>query len=180
MESSVRTRGIGASGRGRQRRIREAVFNIVKSMEAFAVIALLLTMVVTASDVVMGIFRKPIVGAYDLAGIGSGIAISFSIAITSWKRLHIMVDTITQRLPASFQTVWNAALRIVNLAVFVLISTYLLKAAIGFKRTGEVCGTIPTLPLWPITLLLGCACLVQCLVSLVDLMSIGREGGKHD
>lgn len=161
-------------------RIREGIYKIVRSMEGIGVVALLLTMVVTASDVVMGIFRRPIVGAYDLAGIGSGIAISFSIAITSWKRLHIMVDTLTQKLPVRVQVAWNVVLRIVNIAAFALIGTYLFKASFGFRRTGEVCGTIPSLPLWPIAFLLGCACLVQCLVSLADVVNVGKEGEKHD
>jgi TRAP-type C4-dicarboxylate transport system permease small subunit len=161
-------------------RVTDVIHKVARSMEGIGVVALLFTMVITSSDVVMGIFRRPINGAYDLAGIGSGIAISFSIAITSWKRQHITVDTITRKFPRRLQILWSAVLRVVNLAFFVLIFVYLLILSAGFRQAGEVCGTIPSLPLWPIAFLLACACLAQCLVSIADVLNSRREGEKHD
>lgn len=150
------------------------IHGIVRSFESIAVVALLLTMTITASDVVLGIFKKPIFGAYDLAGIGSGIAISFAIAITSWKKQHIMVDTVTKRLPSRLQSFWNVVLRLFSGAFFILISIYIFKLSANYFRTGEVCGTLAILPLWPIALLLGLSCVVQCLVSLADVLHIIR------
>jgi TRAP-type C4-dicarboxylate transport system permease small subunit len=161
-------------------RVTESFHKVAQAMEGIGVVALLFTMVITSSDVVMGIFRSPINGAYDLAGIGSGIAISFSIAITSWKRQHITVDTITRKLPMRLQTLWNSVLRIVNIGVFALISIYLIKFSASLKQSGEVCGTIPSLPLWPIAFALACACLAQCLVAIADLVNPRREGEEHE
>ena len=158
-------------------RVTDAFYKVIKSMEAMGVVALLFTMMITFSDVVMGMFRRPIHGAYDLAGIGSGIAISFSIAITSWKKQHIMVDTIYLKFPARLRTFWGFMLRMINGATFALVSVYLFMMVADFKRTGEVCGTLSILPLWPIALLLGCACVVQCLVSVTNVMNTIR--GEH-
>ena len=161
-------------------RVTEVIHKFAQAMEGIGIVALFFTMLITSSDVVMGIFRRPINGAYDLAGIGSGIAISFSIAITSWKRQHITVDTITRKLPERLQILWNRVLRSVNMVFFVLISTYLFILSAGLKQTGEVCGTIPSLPLWPIAFCLGCACLAQCMVAIADILKPKREGEKHD
>jgi TRAP-type C4-dicarboxylate transport system permease small subunit len=149
-------------------------------MEAIGVVALLFTMVVTAADVVMGMFKRPIMGAYDLAGIGSGIAISFAVAITSWKKQHIEVDTIFQKLPTRVQSSWDFMLQIINTAVFAVISVYLFKLSASYRSSGEVCGTLPSLSLWPIALFLGCACLVQCLVAVSRMINILKEGGEHE
>ncbi len=140
-------------------------------MEMVGIVALLLTMSVTALDVVLGMFRRPIVGAYDLAGIGSGIAISFSIAVTSWKKQHIAVDTIFQKFPVGMQFYWNILLRIINAIFFILISAYLFTRSADLKRAGEVCASMPIVPLWPIALLLGIACLAQILVAVSEVVT---------
>lgn len=158
-------------------RVTDVVYKIIKSMEKIAVAALLITMMITAVDVVMGIFKRPLVGAYDLVGIGSGIAISFSLAIASWNKQHIMVDTFTQKLPVRLQVIWECILRIINLIAFGFISLYIFKLAIGLKDAEEICNTIPILPLWPIAAILGCGCVAQFLVSVADIAKIikGRQ-----
>jgi len=160
--------------------ISDSVYRIIKCMEKIAVAALLFTMIITASDVVMGIFKRPITGAYDLAGIGSGIAISFAVAVASWNRQHIMVDTFTERLPEGLKTFWEFTLRIINLAAFCIISLYLFKLAAGLKETGELCNTLSMLPLWPIAFLLGCGCVAQLLVSIADIVKIVGRRHAHD
>ncbi len=159
-----------------------AVYKITKTMEGIGVVALLFTMVITSSDVVMGMFKRPIGSAYDLAGIGSGIAVSFALAITSWNKQHIRVDTFTQKLPVRIQMLWEFILRTFNLIAFVFISFYLFKLSIGLKGTGEVVNTLPGLPLWPIAFLLGCGCVVQCLVSIANIVSLvaKKEGDEHE
>ena len=161
-------------------RVTNAVYKVVQSMELIGVVALLFTMAITSSDVVLGVFRHPIDGAYDLAGIASGIAISFSIAITSWKKLHIQVDTIYQKLPAHVRVFWTLILQFINLTLFAFIGIYLFQLSANYKRTGEVCGSIPILPLWPIAFLLGCACLAQCLVSIANIENTARGGEEHE
>ena len=157
----------------------DSVYKVIKLMEKIAVAALLFTMIITASDVVMGVFKRPITGAYDLAGIGSGIAISFAVAVASWNRQHIMVDTFTQKLPQRLRVFWEFILRVINLTAFCIISLYIFKLAVGLKETGELCNTLSMLPLWPVALLLGCGCLAQLLVSIADIAKI-VEGGRHD
>jgi TRAP-type C4-dicarboxylate transport system permease small subunit len=159
-------------------RVTDAVYKVIKSMEGIGVVALLFTMVITSSDVVMGMFKRPIGSSYDLAGIGSGIAVSFALAIASWNKQHIMVDTFTQKLPARLQVFWEFILRTINLIAFAFISFYLFKLSVGLKSTGEVVNTLPMMPLWPIACLLGCGCVAQCLVSIANMLNIIREGDK--
>lgn len=154
------------------------IYKITKTMEGIGVVALLLTMVITSSDVVMGVFKRPIGSAYDLAGIGSGIAVSFALAITSWNKQHIRVDTFTQKLPAWLQAFWEFILRTINLIAFIFISFFLFKLSIGLKNTGEVVNTLPGLPLWPIAFLLGCGCVAQCLVSIANMVKLITEKGR--
>ena len=77
----------------------DAVKGASSALAAIAGAALCFLMLLTIADVVLRILGRPIVGTYELVGLGGAIAIGLSLPLTSWVRGHIYVDSFVARLP---------------------------------------------------------------------------------
>jgi TRAP-type C4-dicarboxylate transport system permease small subunit len=149
----------------------DAVKGASSGLAAIAGAALCFLMLLTIADVVMRILGRPIVGTYELVGLGGAIAIGLSLPLTSWVRGHIYVDSFVARLPRLPRAILNVATRLLVLALFLLIGWNLLKYAMDLRSAGEVTPTL-RVPFFPVTLGVGAACLVECLVMVADIVKI--------
>jgi TRAP-type C4-dicarboxylate transport system permease small subunit len=149
----------------------DAVKGVSSGLAAIAGAALCFLMLLTIADVVMRILGRPIVGTYELVGLGGAIAIGLSLPLTSWVRGHIYVDSFVARLPRLPRAILNVATRLLVLALFLLIGWNLLKYAMDLRSAGEVTPTL-RVPFFPVTLGVGAACLVECLVMVADIVKI--------
>ena len=147
------------------------------ALAAIAGAALCFLMLLTIADVVLRILGRPIVGTYELVGLGGAIAIRLSLPLTSWVRGHIYVDSFVARLPRLPRAILNVATRLLVLALFFLIGWNLLKYAMDLRAAGEVTPTL-RVPFFPVTLGVGAACLVECLVMVADIVKI--LSGKYE
>jgi TRAP-type C4-dicarboxylate transport system permease small subunit len=155
----------------------DAVKGASSGLAAIAGAALCLLMLLTIADVVMRILGRPIVGTYELVGLGGAIAIGLSLPLTSWVRGHIYVDSFVARLPRLPRAILNVATRLMVLALFFLIGWNLLKYAMDLRGAGEVTPTL-RVPFFPVTLGVGAACLLECLVMVADIVKI--FSGKYE
>jgi len=155
----------------------DAVKGASSALAAVAGAALTLLMLLTIADVVLRILGRPIVGTYELVGLGGAIAIGLSLPLTSWVRGHIYVDSFVARLPRLPRAILNVATRLLVLALFFLIGWNLLKYAMDLRAAGEVTPTL-RVPFFPVTLGVGAACLVECLVLAADIVKI--LSGKYE
>jgi len=155
----------------------DAVKGASSALAAIAGAALCLLMLLTIADVVMRILGRPIVGTYELVGLGGAIAIGLSLPLTSWVRGHIYVDSFVARLPRLPRAILNVATRLLVLALFFLIGWNLLKYAVDLRGAGEVTPTL-RVPFFPVTLGVGAACLLECLVMVADIVKI--LSGKYE
>ena len=152
----------------------DAVKGASSALAAIAGAALCFLMLLTIADVALRILGRPIVGTYELVGLGGAIAIGLSLPLTSWVRGHIYVDSFVARLPRLPRAILKVATRLLVLALFFLIGWNLLKDAMDLRGAG---GVTPTLrvPFFPVTLGVGAACLVECLVMVADMVKILRN-----
>ncbi|MDR2017501.1 MAG: TRAP transporter small permease [Syntrophobacterales bacterium] len=159
----------------------EGIFSIVerfsKWMQVIACIALTFIMLLTVTDVVLRLFGHPIVGTFEMVGLGGAVAIGFAIPITSWTRGHIFVDFFYQKCPKGIQNILNSLTRLMGIILFFLIGWNLFKVAFELYKSGEVTLT-RQLPFYPIAYGLGICCLFQCLVLICDIFKI--IGGKYE
>jgi TRAP-type C4-dicarboxylate transport system permease small subunit len=148
-----------------------------KYMECLAGVALVFIMLLTVADVTLRIFGHPIVGTYEMVGLGGAIVIGFALPITSWLRGHIFVDffigSMSPRLKASF----DVATRIVSFGLFVLIGLNLLFYAGDLYKSGEVTLT-RQLPFYPVAYGIGLCCFIECLVLVSDIVKVA--GGRYE
>jgi len=149
----------------------DAVKGASSALAAVAGAALTLLMLLTIADVVLRILGRPIVGTYEMVGLGGAIAIGLSLPLTSWVRGHIYVDSFVARLPRLPRTALAVVTRLLVLALFLLIGWNLIKYALDLRSAGEVTPTL-RVPFFPVTLGVGAACLVECLVMVADIVKI--------
>jgi TRAP-type C4-dicarboxylate transport system permease small subunit len=153
------------------------VLRLSNLMHVIAAIALTLIMLLTVSDVVLRLFGHPIVGTFELVGLGGAVVIGFGIPITSWNRGHIFVDFLINMFPNAIKTGFNVVTRLVSIGLFILVGWNLFVLGGDLLKSGEVTLT-RQLPFYPVAYGLGVCCLIQCLVLICDLIKIG--GGKYE
>jgi TRAP-type C4-dicarboxylate transport system permease small subunit len=151
-----------------------AVKGASSALSAVAGAALVLLMLLTIADVVLRVLGRPIVGTYELVGLGGAIAIGLSLPLTSWVRGHIYVDSFVARLPRLPRAILSIATRLLVLALFLLLGWNLLKYALDLRSAGEVTPTL-RVPFFPVALGVGGSCLIECLVMVADIVKIFRK-----
>ncbi len=153
------------------------VLRLSNWMHAIAAAALTFIMLLTVSDVVLRFFGHPIVGTFELVGLGGAVIIGFGIPITSWNRGHIFVDFLVNSFPKGIRDGFNVVTRLISIGLFILIGWNLFILGSDLIRSGEVSTTL-LMPFYPVAFGLGVCCFIQCLVLIVDLIKIG--GGKYE
>ena len=158
-------------------RLLRVTLKLIKFLNTIAGITLIGMMLLTVSDVVLRLFRKPILGTYELVGLSLGVVIGFAIPFTSWNRGHIYVDFLINKFPSPVTKVFNIVTRCLVIALFILLGTFLISLAEEFFRSGEVSLTLK-MPFYPIAFAIGICCFIQCLVLFADIIKIA--GGRYE
>jgi TRAP-type C4-dicarboxylate transport system permease small subunit len=153
------------------------VHQISRIINVFAGISITFIVLLTVADVILGIFRRPIAGTYELVGFSGAIVVGFAIPLTSWMRSHIFVDFFVQKFSQGVQRVFNVATRCIGIVLFFLIAWNLIKVGIDIQKSGEVSPTLH-LPFYPVAYAVGVVCFFQCLVLFCDIVKI--FGGKYE
>jgi TRAP-type C4-dicarboxylate transport system permease small subunit len=142
-------------------------------LQAVAGAALVLLMSLTVLDVVLRAVSRPIPGTYELVGFAGAVAIGCAMPLTSWRRGHVHVDLLLDRLPPRARAGLQVATRLVVAALFALLAWNLIGVGQDLRAAGEVSPTLE-LPFYPVVFGLAAAAAVQALVLLADLARIRR------
>ena len=97
------------------------VQRLSKYMQWIAGAALIFIMLLTVADVALRLFGRPIVGTYEMVGLGGAVVIGFALPVTSLLRCHIFVDFFIQNLSA-FRKGPSMSARGRSLSVFLCLS----------------------------------------------------------
>ena len=148
-----------------------------KLMQVVAGTALTFIMLLTGTDVALRIFGHPIIGTYEMVGLGGALVLGFALPMTSWLRGHIFVDFLYVKCPKKVQQAMNIATRIICIAVYLLIGWNLLLMGMELHASGELTIT-RHLPFYPVAYALGLCCFAECLVLICDIGKI--TGGTYE
>jgi TRAP-type C4-dicarboxylate transport system permease small subunit len=146
-------------------------------MNAIAAAGLTFIMLLTTLDVILRLFKNPIVGTYELVAFTGGIIIGFAFPMTSFMRAHVYVDFFIQRFPEGRRNVINIFTRLMVIAFFVMAGVNLLKHGWYLYTTHEVSPTLQ-LPFYPVVFGIAAACVLECFVMIGDILKIA--GGKYE
>lgn len=158
-------------------KILQAALKLSEWMDIVAVAALTFMMSLTMADVILRSVSRPIIGTYEIVGLSSAIAIGFAVPFTSWKRGHVFMDFVVDKLPQGRRNVLMVSTRLMVILLFIFIGTNLFMLAREYYVSGEVSQTI-RMPIYPFIYAVGFACFVECYVIFCDILKI--VGGNYE
>ena len=153
------------------------VYKIIRFLNIIGGVSLSFLMFLTIADVILRLFRRPIVGTYELVAFSGAVVIGFSLPFTSWMRGHVYVDFLILRFSQKIRNAFNIITRSLVICLFLLIGWNLLQYGIDLRKSGEVSATL-RFPFYPVAYGIGICCFFQCLVLLCDIVKI--RGGKYE
>lgn len=141
--------------------------------------AVLAMMSITSLDVILRFFfNRPIYGSVDIVIFLQAIAVAFALAYTFMVRGHVTVDVIVSRLPERARAIVDSITCSLTIGVFLLLAWRNTIYATDLWRTGTLSYTL-WVPFFPIVYAITFACVLVCLVLLLDLFkSLGRVTKK--
>ena len=149
-----------------------------KLMSVVSGAALTFIMLLTVCDVFLRyFFDRPIIGTFEIVGLGGAVAIGFALPITSWMRGHIFVDFFVVKFNKVGQGIINVITRLVSIGLFYLIGHNLIKYGYDLYKSGEVSLT-RQIPFYPVAYGMAVCCFILCLVLICDIIKI--FGGQYE
>ena len=155
----------------------DRVYKIIRFLNIIAGISLSFLMFLTIADVILRLFRRPIVGTYELVAFSGAVVIGFSLPFTSWMRGHVYVDFLILRFSQKTRNVFNVITRGLVIILFLMIGWNLIKFGMDLRKSGEVSATLH-FPFYPVAYGIGICCFFQCLVFVFEILKI--RGGKYE
>ncbi len=154
-----------------------AVERIGKVLNVIAGISLTFLMLLTITDVILRMFKRPVVGTYEMVAFAGAVVIGFSMPLTSWVRQHIFVDFLILKFSQRVRDIFNIATRSLVMALFFLVGWNMFKYAWDLQKSGEVSLTLQ-MPFYPVAYGVGVCCFILCLVFICDIVKISK--GEYD
>ncbi|HEX2967056.1 MAG TPA: TRAP transporter small permease [Syntrophorhabdaceae bacterium] len=153
------------------------VEKLSKLMQVVSGATLTCLMFLTTADVIGRTFGHPIIGTYELVGLGGAIVIGFAMPMTSWTHGHISVEALYEKWPRNVQRFASIATRLIGIALFIFIGWNLYKLGSDLRIAREVTLT-RQIPFYPVAYGLAFCCLGQILALIAD--SIKVMGGRNE
>jgi len=150
---------------------------ISRLMNVIAYTALTFIMLLTISDVILRIFRHPIIGTFEIVQLAGAVVIAFGVPITSWSRGLIYVDFLVNKFPNRLKNSVNILTRVIGIIIFIVIGYNLFGFATDLLVSGEVTPT-KQIPFYPIVYAMGVACFLEVLVLIADISKV--IGGTYE
>ncbi|MCU0594258.1 MAG: TRAP transporter small permease [Desulfobacterota bacterium] len=160
------------------KRFLEVIYKTDLTFHVISGIVLALMMAITLIDVLARNLGHPIVGAMEIISFGGSVVVGFAIPYASWKRVHVYVDLLVNKLGPRKKMVLNAVTRCMGMALFVFIGVNFIVYGLDLIRTGEVSASF-RLPYYPIAFGLSLSCFLQSLTLFADLLRT-LQGGAHE
>jgi len=159
------------------KRFMSKISGISRFLNVIAGVSLSFLMCLTIGDVILRIFKRPIVGTYELVAFSGAVVIGFSLPFTSWVRGHVYVDFLISKFSQRARNIVNVVTRCLVMWLFLMIGWNLIDYGMDLHKSGEVSLTL-RIPFYPVAYGIGICCFFQCLVFLCDILKI--RGGKYE
>jgi TRAP-type C4-dicarboxylate transport system permease small subunit len=156
----------------------KTVVSIIRGLSRFmywvAGVALAGIVFLTVADVILRIFKLPIIGTYEIVSLLGAVVIGFAVPQTSLEKGHVLMDFLTGRLSFDGQRVFHFLARLLAISTFFILGWNLWKLGIDLRQTGQVSLTLK-IPEFPVAFGVGICCFIECLVLATDMI-LKKEG----
>ena len=143
-------------------------------LAVIAGVGIITTMLVTCLDVVLRIFRSPLIGAYDIVKIAGTITIAAAMPYTTAVNGHVSIEYFSLKLPPKSRVVVNSLVRTLGIALFAFLAWQSINYGTSLEKSGQVTSTLQ-LPVYWVPYVLAFSCAVVVLVILYNLLHPGKE-----
>lgn len=131
----------------------------------------------TCADVILRLFRHPILGTYELVGFLGAAVASFAMAHTTINRGHVAVEVLVAALPSGTRKVIYLSSQLLGIFLFALLAWESIQYGNDFRASGEVSLTL-RFPFFPVLYGIAFSSTVVCVVLIVDFVRVlaGKAG----
>jgi len=154
----------------------KGVKNLSSLLNLIAGICLVGMTGLTCADVVLRLFRHPILGTYEIVEFLGATVAGFALGYTTLKRGHVAVSILVIRLSHRLQSILFIVIQLLSIGLFGLLALECIRYGNDMRYAGEVSLTLE-LPFFPVLYGLAFSTIVVCIVLLVDLLRVltGKE-----
>jgi TRAP-type C4-dicarboxylate transport system permease small subunit len=137
-------------------------------------------MFLTCADIILRLFRRPILGTYEIVGFLGAIVAGFALAQTTIERGHVAVQVVVMRFSPQTQKIIYLTTHILSIFLFALLAWECVRYGNDFRASGEVSLTL-RMPFYPVVYGIAFSAIVVCLVLFVDILQVmtKRAGVWH-
>jgi TRAP-type C4-dicarboxylate transport system permease small subunit len=143
-------------------------------MSVIAGIVLVFMAGITFLDVVLRYFKRPIVGTYEIVSFLGVVVVAMALPRASLMGSHVFVDIVVDRIPEAWRKVFRVFTRLLVFLLFAIAIFYFIAQARALMATRTVTMTLKV-PFYPVVFALAASCVVQCLVSICEIMGVIRR-----
>jgi TRAP-type C4-dicarboxylate transport system permease small subunit len=147
---------------------------VVLFLAAIAAISILAMIAITATDVVMRIFRRPLLGSFDMVRIPGMISIACALPYTTAVKGHVAIEFLHHKLSRFGRAVLDIFVHFSIMAMFLFLAVRLIGYGQALHKAGQVSATLQ-IPLFWIPYVIAVSCFVTVLVTLHILSHPGKE-----
>ncbi|MEA2107991.1 MAG: TRAP transporter small permease [Pseudomonadota bacterium] len=137
-------------------------------MNYFSAICVMAMMLLTCADVVLRLFKHPILGTYELVGLFGALTIALAIPATTLNKGHVAVEFLVEKLPPSARKICTIITTLLSIFLFALIAWQSFLYADILRSTGEVTLSLQ-MPFYPVVYVISAAALLVCVVLFLEL-----------
>jgi TRAP-type C4-dicarboxylate transport system permease small subunit len=148
------------------------------SFHVISGVVLAFMMCLTLADVIARNLGYPIVGSMEIISFGGSVVIGFAIPYTSWKRSHVYVDMVVNKLSPGSAMILNGITRLMGMVLFVFVGVNFIVYGLDLIRTGEVSPSFK-LPYYPIAFGIALSCFLQTITLFADFVSTIKGGDNE-
>lgn len=131
-------------------------------------------MLVTCLDVILRIFRSPLIGAYDIVKIAGTITIAAALPYTTAVKGHVAIEYFFLKLPPKSRMAVNSLTHLLSMILFTCLTWQSINYGMSLKQNGQVTSTLQ-LPVYWVLYILAFSCAVVVLVISYHLLRPGKE-----
>lgn len=120
-------------------------------------------------NIVARLVWQPILGIYEVVEFLGAVVVAFALAYCAVQKGHVAIGVVVERFTQRTQAIINAITGSVSIGIFALVAWVCFTYATSKWHTGEVSLTL-RVPFYPFIYAISLACVLMCLVLLVDLL----------
>lgn len=128
-------------------------------------------MFLTCADIILRLFRRPILGTYEIVGFLGAMVAGLAIAQTTIERGHVAVQVVVTRFSPRVQEIIYLITHLLSIFLFALLAWECVGYGNDFRASGEVSLTL-RLPFYPVVYGIALSAIVVCLVLFVDILQV--------